>query len=796
MRSILHPKPRDSEEERSQERRFERHSTIDALDDTFELFLAEIGRDFIDVLDETLRLTLQTEEDKNRIIHYESVDNQTPIQNLNYDETNSGKRKHIIYTYLTKAAEQWVFEEPADPERKQLIEEYLDDDDHNFRRLGLYLLSNHPDVDLERTEAELLNEENYYEDTINFEFYRLLEQGFRHLTTENQNQVGEILRNGPRNRELVQDRAKRLAESDDDSPEEIERRIMEKWQSQRLYLVRDHLSEEHREYTENLIEKHGKPENLPTEGFSSDVRSGFIAQKGPAELKELRNRSAKKILELCIEWEPPEQEDWETTDSGGLKERSYHGFADQLEKLIKERPEEFASELLILRDAKPQYSNIALKTFREIVEDGGAFPWEVVLELCEYIVDRPEQWSSRCRFDIATLLYNGIVSDSSGLPDDHEQWVKSLLLELADETGVDPEEQPPGWIGGVGTSEEEVRQRGLEALITYAVWRDNEREEPALEDEVRDAVVKKITLDTSLPVRSALGRCFGKLWAIDEDLTKKHLEGIFPTGGSSEEKDRFVQAFNGYIRSTNCYEPAFEELRPYYIHAIELLTGDKEEGIHSDALASHAVTAYIFGNEDLEDEDSLISIFYARATPDLAQTIAWSLASGLDNGDNLVGHWDAIRQLWQWRLDTVEKTVQDSGEASEYQQEFQRFLKCLRGTPEAEIVEEQELVERSVGYTVHDTIGIHTFEEWLAKQSEEYPESTIEIYQQLVAAASPEEWPEIVRTSREELRVQLYENAVKCGEAPAEIAFRIADQFAAEGREMDRKFLNEHLGDR
>lgn len=801
LEAILRPKDCDMDETRRQERKFERYSTIETLNDTYDLFLEETGRDFIEVLDKTLRRTLRTEKDETGTIQYESVDNRTPIKDLDYDETNTGKRKHIIYTYLSRAVEQWVDDNPDNNDRTQLLEEYLDDPDPNFRRLGLYLLSNHPDTHLHRTTEELLEEDNYYMDEIRFEFYRLLEQGFPYLEPENQDRICQILRDGPRDQGWVKQRAERFAD-EENSLAELKEQIVDRWQLKRLYLVKDSVPDAHRNYVMDLLDQHGEPETPPTEVYSPEVHSGTVTEKGPAELDDLQDWPADDVLELCVTWEPPEGKDWTDNASGGFEEVSYHGFANQLEELIKEDPQEYAAEISVLKEAKPQYVDIALHTFQDVVEQGEKFPWNPITELCEYVVEHPTQWSSRCRYDIATLLHKGIVTDGTNLPSRNTHRIEALLLEMVTETDIDEEEQPHSWIGGIGTSEEEVRQRGLDALIAYAIWRSEEGKQPLTAD-IREAVIEKIVADPALPVRTALGRQFGNLWALDEKLVKKHLPEIFPTGDGLETEQQFSRAWNGYIRANHCHGPAFNELRPYYRHAIGLATADEpnkevvdketdSESINHDATAGHIASAYIFQGDDLDDGDSLISIFYARASPELAAKIARSCARSLENSDALDGHWEMVRELWRWRLDTIEGIVQDSDDEEDYQREFYRFIDCLRHTSEAGITEEKDLLKRSVRFVRHESIGVRTIEEWLADQSTDNPEAAIEIYEHLVESATTDEWPELVRTSREELREQLYENAVGFQETK-EAAFKIANRFAAEGCEMDKTFLDDHF---
>lgn len=796
LEAILHPKQRDTEEERQQERQFERYSTVETLDDTFDQFVTEAGEDFIGVLEDTLRETLQSEQDEQGTVHYESVADRKPIKDLDYDENNRGKRKHIIYTYLTRAATRWVDDNSTGPARKQLLYKYLNDENPAFRRLGLFLLSNHPEADIDRTISELLKGGNYYQEDVQFEFYRLLEHGFQHLSADDREQVCQLIRDGPRASEGVEERAEYSAERNDEPVDEVKQRIIEKWHRNRLYLIENHLPQEHQEYLYDVLDKYGPPERLPTEPITPDVHGGMVAQKEPNELSQIPSDSAEEVFKFLTEWELSEEEEWEPRSEDGFEEVSYQGVSNELEERIREHPAEYAAEFTLLKDAKPQYADIALNTLQDVLDDGNTFSWSPVLDLCEYIAEHPEGWSDRCRFDIATLIYNGIVSDVTDFPAGHVSDTKQLLLNIVAEIDVDPEKQPPSWIGGVGTTQEEARGRAIEAIVMFAVWQRNEQDKSTLDGEIREAIWTKLRSDTDLEVRTALGRQFGNLWALDEELVKDSLDDLFPTGDSLDAKQRFSRAFNGYLSRHGYHAPAYNLVRPYYIHAVDLVTeGDSEqEFVSADGLAGHIGASYIFQNEALDDADSLIRRYYTQGSPEIAAKVADSISRPLESGDALDGEWEKVSELWSWRLEQVEQDIQSPEEEEYYRREFHGFFDCLKNTDEAGLPEEQELLERSVRFIIQDSFGVRSLEEWLADQSDGYPEAAITVYERAVEAPLPDKWPELARSSQDEHREQLYTSAVEHGNSAGEIAVKIANRYAAQGKEYDRDFLDDQLG--
>jgi hypothetical protein len=146
LQGVVTAPDRDPDVDWGQDRQFEQYELHELLQKTRATFVQECSQDFINVLDEALRQTLDSKTDSDGKPVYESVAGRTPIPELSYDEDNTGKRKHILFTYLSRAAKQWVAAEPTGSDREAFITSYLDDPIPAFRRIGLFLLSQHPDV--------------------------------------------------------------------------------------------------------------------------------------------------------------------------------------------------------------------------------------------------------------------------------------------------------------------------------------------------------------------------------------------------------------------------------------------------------------------------------------------------------------------------------------------------------------------------------------------------------------------------------------------------------------------------
>lgn len=260
LRGVLQPPKRGADLDWQQDEQFERYELHELFQKTRETFVEECGRDFIEALDETLRLTLESGTDPEGEPIFESVAGRTPIPDLDYDEDNTGERRHILFTYLSRAAKQWVTDDPTSEDRRELITSYLENPIPAFRRIGLFLLSHHPDIYQDLVAKELGEEANYDDDSIQYDFYRLVEVAFPSLESDQQEKVYEVLRTGPRDRQWIEDRAAHEASDLDKSEEELVQERVERWRFIRLYLLDGEVSGDKQDYIDYLVEKYGAPD--------------------------------------------------------------------------------------------------------------------------------------------------------------------------------------------------------------------------------------------------------------------------------------------------------------------------------------------------------------------------------------------------------------------------------------------------------------------------------------------------------------------------------------------------------
>lgn len=756
------------------------------FDEHFDELLQERGRELLRVFVSNLITALQQRIDGGEA--YGTVADGTSFADLRFVKDDRGSLGEILLDYFVQAVTAWVGTNPTGDQEIEFVEELLVQPTV-FRRTGLYVLSKFPEAFVGRIEDEMTNKENYREQQSQYEFYLLLERGFEHLNEAAQQRVCELIENGPYSGE-VKDRAAWLAEQGEESASYFQQRIRETWQRDRLYLIRNHLEDPYAAQLDELLEKYGEPDQLPSRTWRPQIRGGAVHERGPVETEELRDQLAEEVLTTAVKWEPPESERWGTDEAEQFEEQNHIGFSGQLSELIREDPQRYAREISVLEDAHTRYAEAAFRAFRDLIDDDETFPWDSLLELGQAISTSPTAWSDRARTNLAMLINRGIAADTTDFPNGAESQVEDVLLTLVTDPDPEPErDQPAEGMAGHGDPAQvainSVRPMAVNAYITYLTWKDNQTENQ-LEELFFGPVKDCICEDPSLAVRSVIGRRFGALYALNPQLVEDHLEDIFPRERNQTARRRFIAAWNSYTAYNRYWDN--DDFRDYYFYALSLLDTNEDHAyqIEIRSTSAHVASIYLFEDEEVSDEDSLIRHFYDAANHEEAKQLATTLASSMGN-EAVEDQWTKIQELWKQRLDTLDP------ETEGHDTEIWYFLDCVRKINTTTLQEEESRIIQSLPFVAQHTYHWRQIEEWLAEQASAHPVVTITLYNELVEAVPCDEWSSIALTSQDDNRSCLYDNAEAAGDDPLQIALDIADQFAAENNELDKEFLETHL---
>ena len=347
--------------------------------------------------------------------------------------------------------------------------------------------------------------------------------------------------------------------------------------------------------------------------------------------------------------------------------------------VVAEEPRKYADAADRFRGLDPTYVRAILQGLRQAPLQDRPFSWSQVLTLCQWAVQQQREIPGRkgrlwdidpdwgwARKAIADLLVDACNRDQ--LSQDHRGEVWSIIEPLTNDPDPTPEDERR-LIGGdrspAGYAINTTRGRALQTVIHYAFWVRRQAAATlgaegaagkGFDDlpEVRAVLDCHLdpAIDPSLAIRSVYGQCLPWLHSLDHNWVKQSLFRIFPKG----ESPLWDAAWNTYITSCPVYDDVLSILHVEYERAIERLgTGAQEPDSGFDPeqrLVDHLLMMYLRGRLTLEDDQSLLSKFYSKATPRLrARAITFVGHVVHDSQQTLeepILH--RIRILWETRL--------------------------------------------------------------------------------------------------------------------------------------------------
>lgn len=743
------------------------------IEDVFEHVTGEDEEQALEILAENLRTAIELEvEDQDR--DPEKI--RWPVA-IDHEELTNQHLKEVLLSKLRVQLEDWISENPQGDVQRQWVTDLLEDEFVFFYRLGLHLLGtaadDYPDLVLE----ELLDETNYDAYPIKTEFFLLLEAGYPYLSERGQQEVLQIIESG---RGLDDDRFYGVAEvRQEDFPgysvNEIVEVMLDQWKLQRFWMIRNHLPDSYSKEMEKLIEQHGEPDH-PESDISR--RWGQVTTKGPMDFEELRDLSPAELIELCVSWDPEDAED----SADFYTEISARGLAKDLKRIVSESPEEFVPHLSILQDADAVYISHTLSALEDAIEKDRYFDWPHVLELCEKGSTRlDEEKGTVARMDACRLLRTGLADESSRLVPDHSCQVRDILVTFTDDPNPElPADSDRDYLAHddpILDALNTVRPIAVSALITYALVKAKEEEfegfqeegSSGLGDEVKTVLVQRLD-DQSTAVHLVFGQHLGNLRWLDSAWVTGNLDDIFPRQPESESRARFIAAWTAYIGQNQWYKEGYSSLKPHYEYAIDLLSDEEwsADNTLGKRFVGHVLCSHLHTDEELGDDDSLLTAFYTNVVPDLASTAAWQLWRWGNNNSEFRDRWNSVRQIWEWRMDMVD------AEYETFSDEFQWFTEWLDLIgDETDPGEIQELMHATIPYVVEQRRSWETIEQYLSNHVEEHPLAAVEVYEQLINQHDIPSYKEF-----DETVWNLLETALQAGGEPKKVARRITEEIA------------------
>lgn len=690
---------------------------------------------------------------------------------------------------------------------EEQLQEYLAEDGI-FKQTAVSVLAKYPEQAPEFVADILTDPQNYKDDQIITEFISLLSSGFKLLSESERQTVLERIDEGP-NEERIREY---IASSPDvESSSEVEQIVTERieiWKLKRLYHIREHLSEDKREFIQHLVDKHGKIDFSPGSGYHLSLSS----ESGGSETQDsFEDLAVDEFVAACLEYSS--QYDNETVDDEfPIGPRST--LQQELRNRILTSPETYLPRLPdIVETGDAELVQSAFSAVEFLLtgvdyQDTTIDNWDAVLQAAIGFCDSDsleERWPRDCRRSFAQMIQMAISHSRSTLTvSEYEERLSDILVvllhdsdpPLSDQSALNPASfQRQNRIHG-------VRATGVVATIRFL---------QALESTSSGAAEKyhelwerlgALVSDDATQVRIGFGQRLFSLYLLDKEFLQSNLHELLPEGDEPAEIMHFIPTWRGYIYEWSLPEDLFEILRAKYRRAITLhaefepetdeqrsestafehpvLTSDN--AIHDqtfETLCSHLACAYARSYVSYDDE--LITLVFSVSVDDLnhsdttpadcyfARTFE-TILSNTGDRDLEKQCWERTIAFWRNRLDGLDSPVTD---------EFRAYARVLDHAPPSSTIDDvAELLKRSAP-SLASSLPFRRVLEYLANEVKstdgpDAPRDAIEVLHELLACedytprppAADERWTVVKAAAADDhdLAIEVAERFFEAGE--------------------------------
>jgi hypothetical protein len=695
----------------------------------------QIGQ-LLEILDKSLKETIEIEKEiglHNRV-------------NVLADRKPTSLKETLIHSIKYINEVEWSEDETREF-RQQHLKEYLESNSLAVRKLGIFLLSSEPEENKDLISRFLVIEsieQNLETTKIHL---RLLKRGFEHLKDEEKEKLIEWIRSGPP-REYSYDQ-----------------KGEDRWKLERLYLLREFLDDKNE--LEDLIEEYGEPYPL-----DKRFKSGYISQRGPQDKSKLENLNASELFELCVEWEPS-QEDSEDM----FTEYSKVGFAREIKEIMASSPDKYTEELSKLKSTDPIYASYALQGIQEALDDEVVINWRPILSEC---LDSQGKWDPEIRLELCKLVRKGLFKNRMKAKQSADEFRDTLKEFLNQEIGDYKETQSHESVAYADNSgiyhaeQHSISAAALDGLIQLEIVEglDNGelKTDYEMSDSFRETLEDKLE-DENKNYHNILGSRTLDLYYLDEKWLSDNLGDIIPVEPKNElswvSGHRLIVRGAGPLNSKN-----FQLLKPYYLSLFENTAQLKKHSTMFRRLTQIAVFSYLVCDNPLDDEDEehLTRKFFSEVNNSKASVFPEIISNSEKNV--IMDNWDKIKELWRWRLEEASK--------DEKRPEFSFFMEMLWNIKDSVNIEDHLSLLLETSKHI-ESKGSHYLEDYLEAKAEDHPLLVMKIYYELHQHR--------LRRSKTETAMNILEISMRHGGEAKKKAIEIAELKAKDTQEMSYRNL-------
>lgn len=546
-----------------------------------------------------------------------------------------------------------------------------------FKRIRLHLIGEFADENSDLVRQTILNRELFDDYEYRHEYATLVGRRLDLLSHQERDEWFSWVDAGPN----MSDAEEFMRESRGREPTEDDRQEwIHDWQFEKLHWVRTHLEGERRDFYDRMLTAHGEPELADV---NVRISSGWVGGDSPMTVDELAQMPFEQAVDAVSSWRPA---------GSSFTGPSITGLASTFEQYVATNPAEFSKAARTLVNRPPIFVRGFINQMNETVNLGGEVSLEAVLELCDWVVNRPvedrtvlrqphevlvdENWQWT-RDGISRLIESVCKAESGSVPTYPLGGLRASMWRLIARLCRD---RPDSYIVYDASAEDprvrdyldlginSPRGKAVEAALEYARWvakhtkvSDGKREiVPNGFDgmpEVREMLEWQIAPENrSFEAMAVIGSRIGVIYWIDKMWLAEIAAQLF----SLEDIERSPGAAHGWA-AWNAFlvwgQPHIEFYQIFrsqfsaavgYAANVALTERTREEPLHR--LGEHLIVLYGRGQLGLDDDEHLLRRFLEHANPEVRRHAISFVGQSLEGEQTLpadvVGRFQRLWDLY------------------------------------------------------------------------------------------------------------------------------------------------------
>lgn len=375
----------------------------------------------------------------------------------------------------------------------------------------------------------------------------------------------------------------------------------------------------------SLVAEHGAPrEHVDFHFYSS---AGWVGEKSPVDLADLRGMTPEQLLALLREFEPVD----------GWNQPTRRGLADTLSELVRSDENAFAGRLGPFVAMRPVYQHGVIKGLTDRWRDKQSIDWVASLAFASGVIgssgffqrelgddttsDEPRnQWVIG---DILELISVGISDDDRAIPGellpDSLQIARTVIEALPPNSADDAD-------GAVSRAINNPRGRAIELvirLLLHASRSASEDPAPAISwDLVSDLFDRELVVSEAgqnADFAAHAGTYIANLHYLAPAWVEENFDRIFSTSND----EAWACAAQGFAYQRYSYEWLYRRLRDGG-HLARMLADEQLPDSVSEKALQFIMLAYLAGREPLGGEGAdVIQGILRQMKPEVVSQLCW-----------------------------------------------------------------------------------------------------------------------------------------------------------------------------